>query len=210
MSSRKTILNRLRSAQQPFTDVAPPAEKRIVAPMTDASPSALRERFVAEAEKLNATVWQPRDAREAIDQLLELIGPDKTVLAWDFDTIPVPGLEAELAEAQITVGEPTDGDVRVGITGVDAAFAATGSIVVKSGAKTPRHVSLLPYVHIAVVKQAQIVPQMEAWMQQQDRQAFRQVSHINIISGASRTADIGMELVLGAHGPATLHLMIVD
>lgn len=210
MSSREIILKRLRKAQEPFADLQAPAEKRVVTPIADTSPDALCERFVAEAEKLNATIWQPQDTQEALDQLLELLGGDSSVLAWDFDTIPVDGLEAALSDANIAIADPDDGSVRVGITGVDAAFAATGSIVVKSGAKTPRNVSLLPYVHVAIIKQDQILPQMEAWMQQQDRDEFRQTSHINIISGASRTADIGMELVLGAHGPADLHLMVVE
>lgn len=209
MSNRDIILKRLRKAQQPF-DELPPAEKQIVSPIADTSPAGLRGRFIEEAEKLNATVWQPGDPQEALDQLLELIGGDSEVLAWDFDAIPLGGLEAALSEAKIQVAAADNGSVRVGITGVDAAIAATGSIVVKSGAKTPRTVSLLPYVHIAIIRQDQILPQMEAWTQRQDRAAFRAISNINIISGASRTADIGMELVLGAHGPADLHLMLVE
>ncbi|MCA9912337.1 MAG: LUD domain-containing protein, partial [Anaerolineae bacterium] len=56
-----------------------------------------------------------------------------------------------------------------------------------------------------------ILPHFEAWIAQQgaDAENFRQSGNHVVITGASRTADIGMELVLGAHGPADLHIIIL-
>lgn len=210
MSARENILKRLRAAQQPFTDVAPIEERDIIAPL-DADPQGLRDRFIAEAEALSATVHQPADAAAAVATILSLIGDETQVLAWAFDEIPVAGLGLALSEHNITVADPRADGVRIGITGVDAALAATGSLVVSARAGRPRSVSLLPHQHIAVVRSEQILPHFDAWIEQQrsDPAAFRAVGNHIVISGASRTADIAMELVLGAHGPADLQIILL-
>ena len=210
MSSRDNILKKLRAAQQPFADVEPIAKRRVVHPIDDA-PDVLLAQFVSQAEALKAHVIQPEDAETALDYILNVLGDDKHVLAWDFEHIPLHGLDAALQQRDITVADARAGDVRVGITGVDCALAATGSIVVSAQPGKPRTVSLLPLVHIAVLKKSQIMSHLEAWVASHngDFDAFRQRGNTTIITGASRTADIAMELVLGAHGPAELHLMIM-
>jgi len=213
MSSRDQILAKLNKAQRPFADMPPAPEPLPVQPIHDTSPAALRQRFINEAKKLNAQIWEPADEDAAIDQIIEILQSDQSLLAWDFSRVPLTKLADALARAGVKVAEPCAPDVRVGLTGVDAAFAATGSIVLSAGPQTPRTVSLLPYVHIAILREEQILPHFEAWIatqRAQDLEAFLKSSTTNIITGASRTADIGMELVLGAHGPAELHLMILN
>ena len=78
-----------------------------------------------------------------------------------------------------------------------------------SGRDTPASASLLPETHIAVVPLARVVPHMEdAWdlMRAELGQLPRAV---NYISGPSRTADIEQTLVLGAHGPYRVHIVLV-
>lgn len=171
----------------------------------------LRASFIEQAEALAATVHPVAGDEAATDAILELLEADKSVLAWDFAHIPVQTLAAALAANGVQVADPQDGTVRVGITGVDAALAATGSLIVSAREGRPRHVSLLPHVHIAVVRESQILPHVDAWLAQQaqDTAGFRAVGNHVIITGASRTADIGMELVLGAHGPAQLHIILL-
>jgi L-lactate dehydrogenase complex protein LldG len=106
-----------------------------------------------------------------------------------------------------------DPHVEVGITGVDAALAATGSLVLMSGPDQPRAVSLLPTTHLAIVREEQILPHFEAWVTAQRAagfDAFRQTSNVIVISGPSRTADIGMELILGAHGPMAVQIVLIS
>jgi L-lactate dehydrogenase complex protein LldG len=102
--------------------------------------------------------------------------------------------------------------MRVGITGVDAALAATGSLVLAAGVGKHRVTSLLPPLHIAVVRASQIMPDLESWVAMQRAQgldAFRRMSSVIVISGPSRTADIAMQLIMGMHGPAELHIILI-
>lgn len=180
-------------------------------PMVNMQGEDLRTVFIEQAELLTANVITPNDSEDAIAQILGIIGDDRSVMAWDFDHIPVTGLKEALESANIATTDPHDGTVRVGITGIDAAFAATGSIVVSAQPGRDRTTSLLPHTHIAILREDQILPHFDAWIEtvKADKDAFRKSGNHIVITGASRTADIAMELVLGAHGPANLHLIIL-
>ena len=80
-----------------------------------------------------------------------------------------------------------------------------------SGAATPGATSLLPETHIAVLRRSRIVRSMEdAWaLQRAEHGADAMPRAVNFISGPSRTADIEQTLVLGAHGPYRVHLVII-
>lgn len=210
MSSRDQILAKLRSRQRPFPHITPPS---ILQPMTPLSGDtmALQARFVQEASALSAIVHQPANEQEAINTILDIVGEDKSVLAWGPAVQPLPSLAAALAAANIDVADHADPAVRVGISGADAALAATGSLVLGSGNGRYRATSLLPAVHIAVITPDQIVPHLDSWAAQQTaapEAEFRRRSNIIIISGPSRTADIAMQLILGMHGPGELHIII--
>ncbi len=212
MNSRERILGRLRAARQPFQDVPPVETTHHVVPLDDISSDALRKRFVQEAEKLSCRVWQLADTDEALAQLLSLLDGDDMIISWDFGCIPLPGLGEALAGADVRVAEPRDAAVRVGLTGVDAAIASTGTLLLTSGPGRPRQASLLPPVHIAVMTQSQIIPDFEAWVARQREAGLEQMqasSNIVLISGPSRTADIAMELIMGVHGPGEVHVLLL-
>lgn len=174
--------------------------------------AVLLDRFIDEAQALNAVIHQPAGEAQAVRVILNILGADKTVSAWDWQSIPLSTLPAALEAAHISLTPPRDPQVRVGISGASAALAATGSLVLCSGKGQYRATSLLPPVHIAVITRNQIVPNLESWIQQQRAAglpAFQQVSKVVIISGPSRTADIAMELILGMHGPGEMHILIL-
>jgi L-lactate dehydrogenase complex protein LldG len=97
---------------------------------------------------------------------------------------------------------------KVGISGCFCAIAETGTVLLLSGRQTPASVSLLPETHIAVVPVGRIVATME------DAFALLRAEHgglpraVNFISGPSRTGDIEQTIVLGAHGPCRVHLIL--
>jgi L-lactate dehydrogenase complex protein LldG len=211
MSSRERILERLRQREQPFPEAAPPAVYRPMVMLDDTSPAGLWARFVSEAQMAACVVHEPDSAPAALDLILGLVGGDAALSAWALEYIPIPGLATALAEANVAlVGQ--DDRARVGLTGVDAALAATGSLVLMSGPGRFRASSLLPSVHIAVVTAGQIVPDLESWLAAQKtagRQSLSLPSNIAIITGPSRTADIAMQLVMGMHGPRELHVVVL-
>jgi len=102
-----------------------------------------------------------------------------------------------------------NGDDLVGVTGVFAAIAETGTLMLASGPESPSSVSLLPETHIAIVPAERIVAYMEeVW--DRARAAFGQLPRaINFVSGPSRTGDIEQQIIMGAHGPYRVHLIIV-
>jgi len=95
------------------------------------------------------------------------------------------------------------------VTGVFSAIAETGTLMMCSGPDTPATVSLLPETHIALVPAGRIVPFMEdAW--DLARAELGQLPRaVNFISGPSRTADIEQTIVMGAHGPYRVHIVVV-
>jgi len=95
-----------------------------------------------------------------------------------------------------------------GITGVQAAIAATGSLVLESGPGRPRAASLLPPRHIALVGRSQILRSVEAWAA--SGPALEKAANTTFITGPSRSADIEMIVTLGVHGPGEVHVVLVD
>lgn len=104
---------------------------------------------------------------------------------------------------------PANADDQVGITGAYCAIADTGTLMLLSGADTHAMTSLLPDTHIAIVPVSRIVRAMEDGWDLLRREHGTLPRQVTFISGPSRTADIEMTLVLGAHGPCRVHVVLV-
>lgn len=214
MNSRESILNKLRQRSKstlPFPSVSLPANYQPMIPAIDPSPAALQARFIAEAQKAACVVHPVHTSNAAIEVILGLIEDETAISSWDPAHIPLPGIAEALDKANITrVGQ--DADVQVGLSGVDAALAATGSLLLSSGEGRYRATSLLPPIHIAVVTTDQIMPDLESWCAAQKSAGLEQIrrhSNIVLITGPSRTADIAMQLVMGMHGPKELQIILI-
>jgi hypothetical protein len=210
MDSRSNILRKLKAAQKRFDDVPAISERWAMSPVEDLTPAALQTRFAREAEALGGQVTCLSEPDQALEYVLQLIAPDKAVQSWDFAHIPLPGLADALMRAGIRVANG-DATVRVGITGVGAALAGTGSLVLMAGSGKSRRPSLMPLIHVAVLTPDQIVPHLDAWAATQranDFQNIRSTSSVVVISGPSRTGDIANIPIRGVHGPGQLHIII--
>ena len=118
--------------------------------------------------------------------------------------------ELDWAGAGLAIeARPTRGDDRLGITGAFCAIAETGTLVVLSGADAPTATTLLPDTHIAVLAADRIVAGMEEAFALIRRERGSVPRAINLISGPSRTGDIEQTIVLGAHGPYRVHILVV-
>jgi L-lactate dehydrogenase complex protein LldG len=103
----------------------------------------------------------------------------------------------------------TAGDDRLGITGAFCANAETGTLVFTTGADTPTATALLPDTHIAVVRADRVVSGMEEAFALVRAEHGGMPRAMNMISGPSRTGDIEQTIVLGAHGPFRVHLLVL-
>ena len=89
-----------------------------------------------------------------------------------------------------------------------AGVAESGTLVLTSGADNPTTLNFLPDTHIIVVAAADIVGDYETlWQKLRERGTLPRT--VNWITGPSRSADIEQTLILGAHGPRRLHVMVV-
>jgi L-lactate dehydrogenase complex protein LldG len=104
---------------------------------------------------------------------------------------------------------PSHGEDKLGITGVFCALAENGTLMLLSGENTHATTSLLPENHVAVVPASRIVRAMEDGWDLLRRERGSMPRQVNFVSGPSRTADIEMTLVLGAHGPFRVHVVVV-
>jgi L-lactate dehydrogenase complex protein LldG len=106
---------------------------------------------------------------------------------------------------------PAQGDDEVGLSHAAAAVAETGTLVMASGPDNPVTLNFLPETHIVVVEEKALVGGYEgAWEKIRARFGRRAMPRtVNFVSGPSRTADIGGQLVMGAHGPRRLCVILV-
>ena len=165
-------------------------------------------RFRARSEALSSTVEiveRIEDAPAIIARFLAAQNLTRSAVAWP----QLAGLDWAGAGLRVEA-RAACGDDLVGITGAFCAVAETGTLVVLSGAGTPATASLLPETHIAIVPAGRIVPGMEEAFDLIRAECGELPRAANFISGPSRTGDIEQTLVLGAHGPYRVHIVVVS
>ncbi|MFN8379157.1 MAG: lactate utilization protein [Anaerolineae bacterium] len=225
-SSRDAILGRLRAARRPFDDVDPAPDVYVPVTVQEATdPDALLERFSREVIGLKGEPFSVKGDAAARKKIVELLNEHEAaaVLAWDFQYIPVKGLQKALKDADVEVIRLDTHDefraeslalaeqAKVGLTGADAAIATTGTLVVTTAPGKGRLPTVLPPVHLAVVTLDQIVARLEDWVALQragNLDAIRGAGNFCFISGPSRTGDIEMKLVMGVHGPGRVQVVV--
>jgi L-lactate dehydrogenase complex protein LldG len=218
------VAHRLRAG------VMPPAG-RLEHPGTppDTSPSLTRDeliaRFTSEAEALTVVVHRVDGDAAAATRVLEIVSARGAtrVLAWDEKWLNCRGIAETLRSSGIALEPcwlPRDGverrqrlaeldDVAVGLTGAVAGLADTGSLALVSGPGRGRIASLLPPLHIAMLRVSQLHASYAAFLA-----AHPQIedvgSNLVLVTGPSRTADIEMTLTRGVHGPGEVHVVLND
>ncbi|HXK54759.1 MAG TPA: LUD domain-containing protein [Hyphomicrobiales bacterium] len=103
------------------------------------------------------------------------------------------------------------GSDEVSLTRAFAGVAETGTLVMLSGPDNPVTLNFLPFSQIAIVEAGDIAGDYETvWQRLRQHLGDGTMPRtVNWITGPSRTADIGQMLLLGAHGPARLHIIVV-
>jgi L-lactate dehydrogenase complex protein LldG len=106
---------------------------------------------------------------------------------------------------------PSDGSDLVAMSHAFGAAAETGTLMLVSGADNPTTLNFLPDTHIVVVRASGIAGDYETlWQRLRERYGAGAMPRtVNWITGPSRSADIEQTLILGAHGPRRLHVIVV-
>jgi L-lactate dehydrogenase complex protein LldG len=115
------------------------------------------------------------------------------------------------SRCSVRFGSPLPSD-RVGVVLPIVAVAESGTLVLGSGATHPTALAFLPDYLVAILPRSRIVPSCETALERVGSgRAERSLPRcINFVTGPSRTADIEEVLLLGAHGPRTLLVLVVD
>ena len=212
MSAKDEILGRVRHGvgKGDFAGRRAAAEAWLNARAAGPQPALVGdrvERFRAKAEYLASAVAAVSALAEvpaAVAGYLAANGLGNRAVA----TPELGDLDWPAADLVVEPRPAVDADT-VGISGCFCGIAETNTLMLLSGPPTPATVSLLPETHIALVPVARIVATME------DAFALLRAEHgelpraVNFISGPSRTGDIEQTIVLGAHGPCRVHLILI-
>ena len=92
-----------------------------------------------------------------------------------------------------------------------AGVAESGTLVLTSGVDNPTTLNFLPETHIVALRAEDIAGDYETvWEVIRKKYGPGQMPRtVNYITGPSRSADIEQKLLLGAHGPRRLHIIVV-
>jgi L-lactate dehydrogenase complex protein LldG len=207
MSARDVILAEVRSALgRTLAAPAPDAPPRFP-PRAAGAPEAELDLLLGEIGKLGGKTQKL--AREGLGQALAgLVRAEGVIKAtlWQTPELKALGIEACLAGLGVEIVSPHAdkhalAQCDLGVTGVDAAFPETGTLLLRSDPTRPRMVSLLPRIHLALLTKSILLPDLSP--------AFENVKgdgYFVFVTGPSRTADIELTVTIGVHGPKALHV----
>lgn len=152
----------------------------------------------AKVEELVGT-QQPRSILLGCGELLDSLRLGERLAGRGMGVTTVDKLEEETGREMAFAAD-------LGISDVAALIAETGSLVMYTGSLSPRSLSLLPPVHVAVATREQIVPDLFDLFDDPTREL---PSCLTLITGPSKTGDIELCLVTGVHGPGEVHVVLL-
>ena len=168
-------------------------------------------RFLSEVKKLSGVSLKLSSSE--IDSALKTLITDQNIrkaTVWETPHLRQLGITEILNSLGVDLVSPNANKHEMalcdlGITEADYLLPETGTLVLRSSPEKPRAVSLLPRVHLAIVR-----PEMlRADMHQVFAEA-KDSHYLVFITGPSRTADIELTVTLGVHGPKNLYVWMMS
>lgn len=154
-------------------------------------------RDVADIVARTAGEQNSRRILHAPCELSEQIGLNHHLAARGLDLVEIAEVGTEASE------------ITVGLTGATLAVAESGSLLLGGRPGPAGLVSVLPWVHLVLIRAEDIVADISTAFELVVARLEDGEGDWVWITGPSRTADIAHTLVLGAHGPNALHVMIL-
>jgi L-lactate dehydrogenase complex protein LldG len=166
------------------------------------------ERFLAESAANYMEVLRPQNEDETAAALRQVLASLPAGEIFVQDTPELRSLAAAAGDRPVrwsSEGGPVESS-QATVTLCEALVALTGSVLVSSGCGG-RGASVVAPCHIVVAKAEQLAPDLEAALARAREIAFDH-SYVGLITGCSRTSDIEKLLVIGAHGPRRLVVIV--
>lgn len=217
MGSRELILQRLALHAELDAAIPPPVGAEEVFSDLPETSADLFDEFAARLALLKGEAVRVRTAAEAASVLTSILAAAgvtrclvqqgmlaDAVLAG----VDTANLRCEfVSSAQVESGREF-GAFGAGISEADMLVARSGSVLLRSTTAGGRRLSVLPELHLVVARADMLVRTLAPWLSTIAKDPGW--SFAGIITGPSRTADIEKILVLGAHGPKRIVVIVID
>ena len=224
-NSREEILHTIRKGlkgvdpEKTFDDRNFQFEAEEVQKLIEEQQGNLETQFIGELNKVNTNVIETSSEDEAKKSILKLIEDKelKSFAIWESQFLKEINLKQDFKDAGLKLitakNKNRMANADIGITEVDYAIADTGTLVLLTDKNQPRSVSLLPPIHIAIVRPENLVRNINDLfiiLKSRLQNTEDITSCMTFITGPSRTADIELSLTLGVHGPKELYVLILS
>jgi L-lactate dehydrogenase complex protein LldG len=179
----------------------------------------VKEQFAARATEVGASVYLVLGAEAAVEKAAEILvakkaglvalSPDLGTMAAILEqTLTARGIRLLATDASIWDVEKAD----AGVTGAALGIAETGSLLIEGNDLFPRLATMLPLVHVVLMREEALVPSLGELGEHLRRCTLggdgEQVRYASLVTGPSRTADVEKTLSTGVHGPGELHIIL--
>jgi L-lactate dehydrogenase complex protein LldG len=158
------------------------------------------------------TTTRVKDAADVPREIAALLRAHNLPMAIRRGDDPrLAGLPWERERTLTVATGASDGSDLVGVSHAFGAVAESGTLMLTSGADNPTTLNFLPDTHVVIVSAEDVAGDYESlWARLRERYGAGTMPRtVNLITGPSRSADIGQTLILGAHGPRRLHVIVV-
>ncbi len=212
-NAREEMLGRVRSAlkRTAASGVAAIPTTARIAPRKGGDVDAELALLFAEIEKLGGRTKRLENKADLATALHDLVVAEtiKKATVWQTAELKALGVEDTLRSSGVEIVSPYAPNREVaecdlGVTGADFALPETGTLGLRSTIEQPRTVSLLPRVHLALIRPGCLRADLH--------QVFDETKHESyfvFVTGPSRTADIELTVTIGVHGPKTLCVVVL-
>jgi L-lactate dehydrogenase complex protein LldG len=222
MNSKANVLSRLRTAlQAPAEDSA---RKAAVASRLESAPNGVIPArgqlpakdqvalFLNMAEKVSVTVTRVASASKAPAAVSEYLRsknlPARLRMGEDKRLAAMPWAKEKNLEIKRGASNGSD---EVCVSHAFGGIAESGTIMLVSGPENPTTLNFLPEHHVIMLNAADIKGDLETLMTSL-RETYgkgEMPRTVNLVTGPSRSGDIEQTILLGAHGPRAVHLVLV-
>jgi L-lactate dehydrogenase complex protein LldG len=168
--------------------------------------------FTARAEGIKSVVHLVANAADVPEKIADVLRQDNLPASLKMGDDPrLAAMPWDKTALEISTGR-SDGSDLVALSHAEAGIAETGTLALISGHENPTTLNFLPDHHIVVLAASDLVGDFEAiWPRLRKRFGKGLMPRtLNYITGPSRSGDIEQTLLLGAHGPRQLHIIVVQ